>query len=190
MCTSDEVALGNRLSILRFKRSVPGVQGTSNQNQEEGHDITVTYTIDGTDTYTIPFNAARRYCCQRLLSYLIRRTTFRSPRGSQETAAEGTACTGRSPQQSAGDGGSVEEPSPEHAESGGDKFSSYGEAGGDTDGKEEAPCRNARVSDTSKNSVYTENTKELKENTSIANAAAQSSSAPPASSEPRLVDAP
>lgn len=183
----DEIALGNRLSILRFKRSVPGVQGTSDQSQEEGHDITVTYTIDGTDTYTIPFNAARRYCCQRLLSYLIRRTTFRSPRGSQETAAEGTACTGRTPQQSADDGGSVQDPSPEQAESREEKLSSYGEAG--ADGTEELRCTNAGVNDAGKNSLYTGNIKELKENTSIVHAGAQSTSAPPATSELGLVDA-
>ncbi|CDJ41950.1 hypothetical protein, conserved [Eimeria tenella] len=89
----DELALGSRLSILRFKRSPQSSADPQQQQQEleEGHDITVTYTIDGTDTYTIPFSAARRYCCQRLLSYLIRRTTFRTPRGGQDAAAAAAA---------------------------------------------------------------------------------------------------
>lgn len=186
----DENALGNRLSILRFKRSVQGARGSEDQCQEEGHDISVTYTIDGTDTYTIPFNAARRYCCQRLLSYLIRRTTFRSPRGSQEMAAEGTACAGSSPQQSAVDGGSVlQESSSEHAESGGDKRSFYGETGGDGRGHIPRTGTGVSTADASKSSLFVQNMKELKENNSLVNAAAQSAPAQQKSSEPHLIDA-
>ncbi|XP_026191007.1 chromodomain Y-like protein [Cyclospora cayetanensis] len=128
----DELALGDRLSILRFKRSAMSASSALDaQNEEEGADITVTYSIDGTDTYTIPFNAARRYCCQRLLSYLIRRTTFRSPRGSQEPGMEGSvsarsgSSNGGSPQQhsvcTAGERGSVQDCLSEPMEGSGEK---------------------------------------------------------------------
>lgn len=185
----DENALGNRLSILRFKRSVQGARGSEDQCQEEGHDISVTYTIDGTDTYTIPFNAARRYCCQRLLSYLIRRTTFRSPRGSQEMAAEGTACAGSSPQHSAVDGGYVlQESSLEHADSGGEKRNFNQESGGDGRGQIACTVTGISTTDASKSSPFLQNMDELKENTSLVNAA-QSTPAPQNSSQQRLVDA-
>ncbi|KAL8429576.1 hypothetical protein ACSSS7_006506 [Eimeria intestinalis] len=193
----DEVALGNRLSILRFKRSVQsGSRGSEDGGQEEGHDISVTYSIDGTDTYTIPFNAARRYCCQRLLSYLIRRTTFRSPRGCQDSSGEGgggTSCAGSSCQQSSCEGGVV--PSSVQREfiadqqigGGGAKRAASGETNED-EGEGVGPPSSS-LAGINKQSSYLPGLKILKENTSPLSAPAESSSVPQNPAEPRLVDA-
>lgn len=47
-------------------------------DEELGKDLLVSYLIDGRNAYTIPFTAARRYCSQQLLSFLLRRLTFRT----------------------------------------------------------------------------------------------------------------
>ncbi|KAL8271747.1 hypothetical protein Esti_004342 [Eimeria stiedai] len=194
----DEVALGNRLSILRFKRSVQsGVRGSKDGGQEEGHDISVTYTIDGTDTYTIPFNAARRYCCQRLLSYLIRRTTFRSPRGCQEASGEGgggsTSCAGSSSQQSSCEGGVAasvqrEFSADQQKEARAQKRSAPGETN-DDEGERRAPPASSLVGMNKSSSSYLPGLKVLKGSPSPLNASAESSTAPQNPAEPRLVDA-
>ncbi|KAL8454662.1 hypothetical protein Emag_001370 [Eimeria magna] len=196
----DEVALGDRLSILRFKRSVQsGSRGFEDGGQEEGHDISVTYTIDGTDTYTIPFNAARRYCCQRLLSYLIRRTTFRSPRGCQEASAEGggagTSCAGGSPQQSLSEGGNPASVQREHSagqqiEGGGQKTDATGEGANVDEGESGgSPSASSLVGISKGSPAYLPGPKASKESTTPLNASADSSSVPQNSAEPRLVNA-
>lgn len=189
----DEVALGTRLKILRFKRSVPaGIRMSAEGGSlEEGQEISVTYSIDGTDTYTIPFNAARRYCCQRLLSYLIRRTTFRNSRGARETAAQGSTAyegSGR-PQSPASEGSVQQETASEHAESA-EKRGLCGEGcGKDKNGENEQECSATGLGtrDSSKAAVYLHDI-ELKRNASIVNAAAQSSSDPRTASKLGLVD--
>ncbi|KAL8446994.1 hypothetical protein Emed_004678 [Eimeria media] len=197
----DEVALGNRLSILRFKRSVQsGSRGAEDGGQEEGHDISVTYTIDGTDTYTIPFNAARRYCCQRLLSYLIRRTTFRSPRGCQEASGEGgagsTSCAGSSSQQSSCEGAlpaSVQREfsAIQQTEGGGQNRAAEGERVNEdeAEGGGGTPPVSSQVGISKDSPAYLLNPKGLKESNSPLNASADSSSVPQNPAEPRLVDA-
>ncbi|KAL8430682.1 hypothetical protein Efla_003664 [Eimeria flavescens] len=197
----DENALGSRLTILRFKRAVPAAHCLEEDVQEEGHDISVTYTIDGTDTYTIPFTAARRYCCQRLLSYLIRRTTFRSPRGSQESPGGGeanTACAGSSPQQSAFDACCGRREAELDGSGGERRPSGAGQTVKDerrrAGGLPAAAAKTAADSaaapqDADQSPAYLRGLKVLKEKSNSLGAGAQSSSVAQSSSGPRLVDA-
>lgn len=63
-------------------------------DEELGKDLLVSYLIDGRSAYTIPFTAARRYCCQQLLSFLLRRLTFRGKSSAQASSLSSSESRG------------------------------------------------------------------------------------------------